>query len=45
MIPIKSLHVNCSVRLHDEVKQLWDLETSGIRSTDEVHDELLDNVS
>ena len=43
--PSKRLHVNSSVRLDDEVKQLWDLETIGIRSTDEVHDELLDNVS
>ncbi|XP_065061319.1 uncharacterized protein LOC135688408 [Rhopilema esculentum] len=31
--------------LDNEVQKLWDLETIGIRDTDEVHDDLLDNVS
>ena len=40
-----NLHVDSSARLNDEVQKLWDLEAIGIRSTDEVHEELLDNIS
>eukprot|EP00795_Rhopilema_esculentum_P016152 gene16152-biopygen907 len=36
---------NVKSSMDNEVQKLWDLETIGIRATDEVHDDLLDNKS
>ena len=43
--PLPNFHIDSSAKLNGEVQKLWDLETLGIRSTDEVHEELLDNVT
>ena len=36
---------NVKSSLDNEVQKLWDLETIGLKDTDEVHDDLLDIVS
>ena len=43
--PLPNFHIDSSAKLNGDVQKLWDLETLGIRSTDEVHEELLDNVT